>query len=40
MKVQTWITDVRDDWINDRDKFKSIIDKINIDDYRFKVSEK
>ena len=32
LKIQTWLTDVSGDWIMKKDKFKSIIDKINIDE--------
>ena len=38
LKVQTWMTDVRGDLILDNKRFNSLIDKINIDDKRFKVS--
>ncbi|MBS91483.1 MAG: hypothetical protein CMM95_00305 [Rickettsiales bacterium] len=40
LKVQTWMTDVRGDIISDDKRFNSIIDKINIDDKRFKVGNK
>ena len=32
LKIQTWLTDVRGDWIMKKENFKSIIDKINIDE--------
>ena len=32
LKIQTWLTDVSGDWIMKKEKFKSIIDKINIDE--------
>ena len=38
MKVQTWMTDVKGDWIFEDKSYKAIIDKINIDDKRFKVN--
>ncbi len=37
LKLQTWITDVRANSLNDIQKGNSIIHNINIDDYRFKV---
>jgi recombinational DNA repair ATPase RecF len=37
LNVQTWITDVRGDWVLKNKKLHSLIDKINIDDKRFKV---
>jgi DNA replication and repair protein RecF len=37
LKFQTWITDVRVESISEITKFGSIIDKINIDDNRFKL---
>ena len=38
LKVQTWMTDVKGDWIFEYKSYKAIIDKINIDDKRFKVN--
>ncbi len=38
LNVQTWMTDVKGDWIFDNKKYKTIIDKINIDDKRFKLN--
>ena len=38
LKVQTWMTDVKGDWIFENKSYKAIIDKINIDDKRFKVN--
>ncbi len=38
LKVQTWMTDVKGDWIFENNKYKEIIDRINIDDKRFKVN--
>ena len=38
LKVQTWMTDVKGDWIFEDKSYKAIIDKINIDDKRFKVN--
>ncbi len=32
LKIQTWLTDVRGDWIMKKESFRSIIDKINIDE--------
>ena len=32
LKIQTWLTDVSGDWIMKKESFKSIIDKINIDE--------
>ena len=37
LKLQTWMTDVRSDSIDQIDKFQSNIHNINIDDNRFKV---
>ena len=37
LKLQTWMTDVRSDSINQIEKFQSKIHNINIDDNRFKV---
>ena len=37
LKLQTWMTDVRSDSIEQIDKFQSNIHNINIDDNRFKV---
>ena len=39
LKVQTWMTDVRGGLISEDKRFSSIIDKINIDDKRFKVRD-
>ena len=39
LKVQTWMTDVRGGLISEDKRFSSIIDKINIDDKRFKVMD-
>ncbi len=39
LKVQTWMTDVRGGLISADKRFSSIIDKINIDDKRFKVRD-
>ena len=36
LKIQTWVTDVRADWV-ETVEFKAEVDKINIDDNRFKV---
>ena len=38
LNVQTWMTDVKGDLIFEDKTFKAIIDKINIDDKRFKVN--
>ena len=40
LNLQTWITDVRADWVEKNTDLKSFIDKINIDEYRFKVEDK
>ena len=40
LNLQTWITDVRADWVEKNTDLKSYIDKINIDEYRFKVKDK
>ena len=40
LDLQTWITDVRADWVEKNTDLKSYIDKINIDEYRFKVNDK
>ena len=32
LKVQTWLTDVSGDWIMKKENFKTIIEKINIDE--------
>ncbi len=37
LNIQTWITDVRGDWVLKNNRFYTMIDKINIDDKRFKV---
>ena len=37
LNIQTWITDVRADWILNSPMLKGIIDKINIGDKHFKV---
>lgn len=37
LNIQTWITDVRADWISNSPMLKNIIHKINIGDKRFKV---
>ena len=37
LKLQTWMTDVRSDSIDQIEKFQSKIHNINIDDNRFKV---
>lgn len=38
LKLQTWITDVRTEPSSDFKNYKSLIDIINIDEYRFKVA--
>jgi DNA replication and repair protein RecF len=38
LNIQTWITDVRADWISNSPMLKNIIHKINIGDKHFKVS--
>ena len=38
LNVQTWMTDVKGDWIFENKKYKTIIEKINIDDKRFKLN--
>ena len=37
LNIQTWITDVRADWISNSPMLKNIIHKINIGDKHFKV---
>ena len=37
LKLQTWVTDIRTDAVNKVEKFQSLVDNVNIDDYRFKV---
>lgn len=39
LNIQTWITDVRADWISDSPMLKNMIHKINIGDKHFKVSD-
>ena len=38
LNVQIWMTDVKGDWIFRDKRYNKIVDKINIDDKRFKVS--
>lgn len=38
LNVQTWLTDVKGDWVFENKTYKAIIDKINIDDKRFKLN--
>ena len=38
LNSQTWITDIRTDWIEKNNELRTLVDKINIDDYRFKVA--
>ena len=38
LNVQTWLTDVKGDWVFEKKTYKAIIDKINIDDKRFKLN--
>ena len=38
LNVQTWMTDVKGDWVFKNNKYKTIIEKINIDDKRFKLN--
>ena len=38
LKLQTWVTDIRTDAVNKVEKFQSLVDNVNIDDYRFKVT--
>ncbi|MAZ07677.1 MAG: hypothetical protein CMM99_04370 [Rickettsiales bacterium] len=38
LNSQTWITDIRTDWIEKNNELRALVDKINIDDYRFKVA--
>ena len=40
LNVQTWLTDVKGDWVFENKTYKAIIDKINIDDKRFKLNQK
>ena len=37
LNVQIWMTDVKGDWVFRDKRFNKIVDKINIDDKRFKV---
>ena len=37
LKLQTWVTDIRTDAVNKVEKYQSLVDNVNIDDYRFKV---
>ena len=37
LKVQTLITDVRNDWVTQDSYLNQMVHKINIDDKRFKV---
>jgi len=39
LNIQTWITDVRADWISDSPMLKNMIHKINIGDKHFKVPD-
>ena len=38
LNVQTWMTDVKGDWIFQDKTYKAMVDRINIDDKRFKVN--
>jgi len=38
LNVQTWLTDVKGDWVFENKTYKAFIDKINIDDKRFKLN--
>ncbi len=38
LRIQTWITDVKADWIQENNQFFRLIDRINIDDKRFKLT--
>ena len=38
LNSQIWITDIRTDWIEKNNELRTLVDKINIDDYRFKVA--
>ena len=38
LNVQTWLTDEKGDWVFENKTYKAIIDKINIDDKRFKLN--
>ena len=38
LNVQIWMTDVKGDWILKDKRYNKIVDKINIDDKRFKVN--
>ena len=38
LNVQTWMTDIKGDWIFENKTFKTIVDSINIDDKRFKLN--
>ena len=37
--IQTWMTDINGDFISENKKFSNLIEKINIDDKRFKLTE-
>ncbi len=38
LNVQTWMTDVKGDWVFQDKTYKAMVDRINIDDKRFKVN--
>ena len=38
LRIQTWITDVKADWVQENNQFFRLIDRINIDDKRFKLT--
>ena len=38
LNIQTWLTDIRGEWITKNSKFRTLIQKINIDDKRFKLN--
>ena len=38
LNVQTWLTNVKGDWVFENKTYKAIIDMINIDDKRFKLN--
>ena len=38
LNVQTWLTDVKGDWVFENKTYRAILDKINIDDKRFKLN--
>ena len=40
LNVQTWLTNVKGDWVFENKTYKAIIDMINIDDKRFKLNQK